>query len=293
MKTVITVILYNKEIIDSVTVHSLSQLFTPSDCVLNIISNGPKKVSFDSMVIEKLKDKFVALDFDEYLENKPLSMIYNDSFSKYRECERFIFFDDDTIVSEEFLDVLLDDIAGKSYDLKIPRIIEKDIELTCYPLVNDKVYTGVIPKNINDDKVFSIGSGLVVYKSLIDKFMCFGFDVFDERFALYGVDFSLFRRLELLKKKGVKFNISICGTLKHSLSSSEESISEWRYKERLIDLILSVKYYSSSKFLFSYMTLKIILKDIIKKRGRNLRLIFDIFHKGEHPRCTIFKSVSK
>ena len=290
MKTVITIILYNKKVSDSSTLKTISNAKVQGDCIINLVNNGPREVSLLSSEKEVLLKNFPTVDFEEYLDNKPLSMIYNDTFIKYPEFGRFVFFDDDTMISEDFFNMVFSGDSDSICDLKIPSIIEKDTGLTCYPLVNDKVYTGDIPREIKDSKVFSIGSGLVIYRSLVNKFANYGLDVFDDRFALYGVDFSLFRRMNLLKDKGMDFNILICGALKHSLSSSEKSISEWRYRERLIDLILSVKHYPSSKFMFLFMVAKILLREIVRKKGANLNLILDVLCKGEHPRCILFKS---
>lgn len=64
------------------------------------------------------------------------------------------------------------------------------------------MYNADIPYTFNvNDKIISIGSGLVIYKSLVECFRKDNLKLFDERYALYGVDYSFFRRIQRIKKQ--------------------------------------------------------------------------------------------
>ncbi|KJG63630.1 hypothetical protein UA70_10260 [Raoultella planticola] len=89
MKTVIAVILYNKQINDSETLKQLS-IIKCDDCSLIIFNNGPKKIKRENTLYYELMNAYSNIEIKEYIQNKPLSQIYNEVL-KCWEGDRFIF----------------------------------------------------------------------------------------------------------------------------------------------------------------------------------------------------------
>lgn len=285
MKTIIAVILYNKVIDDSLTLKSLCDI-SNYDYDLVIINNGPVSLEFDGPTYKTLCLRDRNVSYIEHLDNIPLSLIYNDFLRRYIDgYERFIIFDDDSIIPNTFFDDL-DKTYNSNIDLQLPIIYEKKTNSIYYPLVNG----AVVDKKLNpelsvSDDVFSIGSGLTIYKSLIYKFDMLNLDVFDNRFALYGVDYSLFRRIRIAKKNNIKVGISITSYILHSLSKTESNMSAWRGLERGYDGVLSARYYSKSVFHLLYFVSKSILIELKSNRFRNVVKICFVLFRGKHPKC--------
>lgn len=284
MKTIVTTILYNKTIDASLTLRNLlANEF--SDYELVIVNNGPKSITVGEDVYPKLKNKGICISILEFIKNKPLSHIYNDVINSNPNADRFIFLDDDSELDLKFF-YKLNEKLNNNVHLQIPKIIERDNGDVYYPVINSKVFLGDGMENVsNDDYIYSIGSGLVIYRSLVDLFNQNKLDLFDSRFALYGVDVSLFRRISLLKKKNIIFNIQIVSFINHSLSRAESEISDWRYKERLYDKALSIRFYSDSLVKSIYRFSRALCRELLHMKFKNVILILRTFMSGKHPRC--------
>lgn len=281
MNNIIAVVLYNKEFSSSLTLNNLLHI-TLNNTHLVIINNGPNEIEFDSLYYE-LKSKFTSVTYLEYLENRSLAVIYNTIINNYNEYDRFILFDDDTNISDLFFQDM-QNYYNVDVMLQIPRIIDSERKLIHYPLCNDKVYNADIPYTFNvNDKIISIGSGLVIYKSLVECFRKDNLKLFDERYALYGVDYSFFRRIQRIKKQ-YDIRVQIFSTLEHSLSKTNTSFSEWRHREHLYDYAISCRFYSKSGIHMVLGMTRCFLREIISCRFNNLKLLTLTFIKGHHPR---------
>ncbi|WP_194150476.1 hypothetical protein [Ewingella americana] len=283
-KTILVVILYNKTLKESLTLNCLmSDAYANID--LLIINNGPKPLEVDEDFIHTLGFFVNGIETKEFIDNKPLSWIYNSLFNEYHDYERFILFDDDSVLNKNYIKKL-DQYHSSDIDLQIPNIREKTNGKFYYPALDQIVQNFSDGEKINPKySVISIGSGLVIYRSLVDKFAEMNMELFDSRFALYGVDFSFFNRIGLLKNKNINVTIQVVGTLNHSLSRVDESYCKWRTTERLYDNVLSIKYYSRSQLTILIQILKLSCKQLVKFRISNLVLIIIIFIRGKHPRC--------
>ncbi|MDM9658858.1 hypothetical protein [Raoultella planticola] len=278
MKTLITVVLYNKELVESKTLVSIcSCKYTDADLV--VYNNGPHSVDVDNSIFPRLENKFISVKIVNDVNNKPLSIIYNDAIINNPEVGRFIFLDDDTILS----DLYFNGISNTQVDLIVPIIKEKNTPY--YPLINGLPCDKFKTVDLSFESFFSIGSGLVIYRSLVNKFCIYNLSLFDERFALYGVDFSFFRRLQNLSNNGENINIIINGMLEHSLSRNEGFISEERHVERLIDVVLSARFYSKSLWGNIYTMMKVIAREIKHLRFHHAFFALKIYLRGKHPRC--------
>ncbi|WP_336935947.1 glycosyl transferase [Acinetobacter soli] len=275
MKTIaMVVILYGKRFEESKTLQSLMRFSHQLDQLL-IVNNGPESLDSHDSFFMALSKKHKHVEFENQIQNKPLSWIYND-FINSIDADYYVLFDDDTEINIDYESYLF---QMDNIDLELPKIISITDKKQYYPKLNGKL---VLQKGIvtEKDKFFSIGSGIILSKNVKDKFYKDGMDLFDRRFALYGVDTSFFRRLNNLNKD--IFLISSETMLNHSLSSTESIIADWRQEERLYDEILSLKYYSKYKLL---KIIVLIFKKIRLKNYKEIKKILFIYNEGCHPRC--------
>lgn len=285
MNTLIAIILYNKEIESSLTINSLlNNSYQNYDLV--VINNGPNVINYKFFEETLPPGKIRNFFFEEYLDNKPLSFLYNEVISKYQHADRFILLDDDSLLDANFFfDIDCNLSSENEVDLQVLKIIDNKTGIEFYPRYNGIPVEDQYRHNSKEKYFFySIGSGLVIYKNLVDKMKDFYPDLFDTRFALYGVDVSLFRRIKMIESKGVFVNIQVVSKINHSLSRTETVIPDWRYKERLFDSVLSTKYYSRNKFYLLYHFVRLILIEVSKLNINNIKLIFTTFYTGKHPR---------
>lgn len=276
MKVKILVVLYDKLLEESVTLSSLLKSGF-SSFHLVVVNNGPHTLSDKSY----LYDNFSSIEYLEFLHNKPLSHIYNDFIIGEKSLYDYYFiFDDDTSISEEYFDKL-SSIEFNNYDLLVPLICDGGV--IHYPKVNGHVINDSINELGSIKSFLTIGSGLVLSKKLVNRFIENDIEPFDNRFALYGVDFSFFKILS--KYFGDEVGVYIYGKIEHSLSSNTEGFSSWRHKERLYDVVLMAKFYSKTPFHYLYRLFNIIINEIKFKRVRFIPLIIKISFSKKHPRC--------
>lgn len=280
-KIALVVVIFNKTLDESATVRSLLGFKRRLDYLL-IVNNGPKEIDEQDKSLTELRKKHHNITLDNQIQNKPLSWIYNDFIQEY-ESDYYVIFDDDTEINAEYEYQMFN---MKGADIELPKIISINDKIQYYPVVNSIVQKKK-GKIIDGKEVFSIGSGLIISKVVKDCFLKRNMEIFDSKFALYGVDFSFFRKLNKLQKNNIKFKFSSDTYLNHSLSRAEKNKSIWRENERLIDQILTLKYYSNYTIIH---LLIIILKRIINRKPKDVLLIGNTFIKGYHPRC---KNVSK
>ena len=275
-KIALVVVIFNKTLEESATVRSLLS-FEQGLNYLLIVNNGPKKIDQHDKNLTELRKKHHNVTLDNQIQNKPLSWIYNDFIQEY-ESDYYVIFDDDTEINTEYESQMFN-MTG--VDLELPKIISINDKVQYYPVVNS-ILQEKKGKIFDRKEVFSIGSGLIVSKVVKKIFLERKIEIFDSNFALYGVDFSFFRKLNKIQKNNIKFNISSNTYLNHSLSRAEKEISEWREKERLYDLVLTLKYYYSYAEL---RILKLLIKKILCGKVKDVLLILSTAINGAHPRC--------
>ncbi|HCI6877333.1 TPA: hypothetical protein NPP87_004336, partial [Klebsiella quasipneumoniae subsp. similipneumoniae] len=215
-----------------------------------------------------------------------LSFIYNMVLNDYEKHDRFVFFDDDSDIDDGFFESL-DATYNNMMDLQLPLIFDNDNAY--YPIIDGVIYSDEKSANEKIGKyndLFSIGSGLIIYSNLVKKFQQRNMKLFDDNFALYGVDYSFFRRIAILKNKHQEdVNVAISSKINHSLSRTSNEYSSWRHKERLLDIVLTQRYYSKGISISTLILFKLILKEALKLRLKNIYLIISTFIIGCHPRC--------
>lgn len=272
----LVVVLYGKALEDSLTIQSLLGFEQKLDHLL-IVNNGPAVIDENSALLSVLAQKHLHVVLENQVQNKPLSWIYNDFIQQYG-ADYYVLFDDDTEVNIEYQNMLF---TVRGIDIELPKIISKADDIQYYPLVDGAIHQkdGIIS---NATEIFSIGSGLVISKGVKQYFIENKMELFDSHFALYGVDFSFFRKINRIKQKSKVFTISSRSYLNHSLSRTEKQKNVWREKERLYDLVLTLKYYYSYAEL---RILKLFLRKILGGKIKEALLILSTVINGAHPRC--------
>ena len=271
----LVVVLYGKELQDSKTLMSLLKYEFKFNTLL-VYNNGPSLLSTDNTFICMLKNRFEQVTVIEDITNAPLSKIYN-YFLKNVKSNSYVILDDDTELNENYIFMLIQNASKQEYDLVIPKIISFDSR-QYYPISNGVVIEkeGYIEGETN---LLSISSGIVLNKSIFSKMLLNDNNIFDERYALYGVDTSFFKKIT--KNPDVK--ICISSYLSHSLSRAESKDNYFRRKERLIDLAISTRCYPS---LFNYYYyLKKLISLLFTCEFKLAILMIHVFLKGRHPKC--------
>ncbi|AVN20008.1 glycosyltransferase [Acinetobacter pittii] len=276
-KIALVVIVYGKALEDALTIQSLLDFERKLDHLL-IVNNGPRVIDENSAVLSALAQKHHHVVLENQVQNKPLSWIYNDFIQQY-DADYYVLFDDDTEINIEYQNILF---TAQDIDIELPKIISMSDKVQYYPLVDGVIEQkdGIIS---NAKEVFSIGSGLVISKGVKQYFIENKMELFDSHFALYGVDFSFFRKINRIKQKSKVFNISSRSYINHSLSRAEKETNAWRDKERLYDLVLTLKYYYSYAEL---RILKLFLRKILGGKIKDALLILSTAFNGAHPRCS-------
>ena len=286
VKSALLVVMYGKVKLNSQTFISLCNIAASTlngNEHIYIFNNGPQLLN-DNEGINRLQTIFEVISISQDIHNRPLSVIYNE-FLSINGYDRYIIFDDDTQIPSEFFSQINESYnMDRSVELQLPKVISDTSNTQRYPKYDNIIVNEV--KYIDGDKLLSIGSGLIIYKTLIDKFRKYNLSPFDERFALYGVDYSLFNRIKLIEKKyNEKFRILVSSSITHSFSAANTKFELWRKKERMIDHLLTIKYYGGSRVLRLMKLTKFTLANFRFIRYSIFIDLMKVFIKGYHPRC--------
>ena len=272
----ILVVLYNKKIQDSTTISSILQVSDKKKLKLTIVNNGPEKLFCVNEYFVGYND-FVNIKFYEYLENRSLSKIYNEFIHENKDSTYYIIFDDDSL----FEPTLISNLENSQSDIVLPLIKSQSDNRVYYPMVNNTVVTPETALKING--LISITSGLAVSNKLVG-FMHQKFGaVFDENFALYGIDTSFFARLQRSPEFHGKLNLTCQSMILHSLSRAEnQPISNFRLRERLCDAALIARHYPDANRICYFI--KKIFQNIYHCNFNNFYLLVKCYATGKHPR---------
>lgn len=284
MRIAIIVVLYDKEIDKSSTIKTLIDNGI-KDSQLIIHNNGPYPISLPPELVSLLHASGVSCSLVNCVENKPLANLYNDFINEHHDFDKFIFLDDDSQLTKSFIDAMY----SNDCDLELPRIVSISDNETYYPISKGKVIR--IDGFLEVLDTFSIGSGLMLSRIFVEKYFSRNMNVFDENYALYGVDVSLFRRMWKMKKQGEDFKIKTSSTIIHSLSRTEGPESDFRRKERLIDYAVSVRRYPSLRGYASFI--KKGLTQLVTLRITDFSLMSCSFVSGMHPRSKLWNKSKK
>lgn len=279
----ILVLLYNCGLEESKTLSSLFNVsFNLSNVKLVVWNNGPEKIKYKNIS----NGKNIEIEFIQTVHNESLSKIYN-SFIDNNASVKYLILDHDSTVDQQYINSVM---SSEIHNISIPEIICGGVIRA--PFVNGKVYNKNMIFN-NSDFIVSIGSGLVIGNDVIREMKNEYGRVFDERFFLYGVDTSFFKRLNKCLKKNA-FEICVLPPINHSLSKLEtedEDISRFRIIERSYDMGLNLRYYTSTckvpMHLMKYLFTDVMSCILNKKRYYSFLILIKAFFQGKHYRSKI------
>lgn len=239
-QTLLVVVLSGKTYKASVTLNSLmNKSYVNSDLV--IINTGPDALRFDKDFIHTLGFYVKSIDIKEYLDARSLSNIYNEILNEYGEIDRFILLDDDSCLNKYYLNNL-DKFHTDEIDLQLPHLRSKVDGKIYYPIIGEsvaKVADGFVIKPTHN--IRSLGFGLVVYRSAINKFLTIQKEFFDDHFSFYDVDNGFFEQIKLLRDEGINIKIQVVNTMEHALNGTSGKDSKWRVIARLKEAMLPIK----------------------------------------------------
>lgn len=271
------VVLYGCCIEDSISIRSLCSAIKKSKFISNLIifNNGPCSLEFNVSSIEFPNGGNV--EFRQDVRNLPLSKIYN-KFAPQNGV--YIILDQDTNVSDDYI-AAIDSFLKSDAGVFLPRL--KHGNKIIYP------YSKSVDLKEGEQqivKIVSATSGIALKKCVLNAVSRVYGNVFDERFAFYGIDVTFFLRLRRLKV----CQYFIGPILEHDLSGSTpmDKIDDWRFKERAIDAFLQIRNYPElgrifSLLIFFYRSPKVRLLKILPE-------MIPTIVTGIHPRSREFSS---
>lgn len=275
MKISVLVVLYNKIISDSATLRTMLLCNDLCNVDLTVVNNGPKSIPQVQEFLSSNESLFLGIRYIEHLENKPLSKVYNDFIDCNSRADYYVIIDDDSKLESTFFRK----IVLNTFDICVPRILSVDDGQYYYPTVKGVPITS--EGYIDIDDLISISSGLTIKRDVVTLLKNKYGSVFDENFALYGVDTSFFLRL---KELDCRLNVICSSTIMHSLSRANNSKpSLFRERERLYDAAIIARRYPNRIRIYYFV--KRLLKNIILFNRENLFSLITCFIKGKHPRC--------
>ncbi len=278
------IVVYGCDIERSSTIKSILRnagVLKDSNVCIAIWNNGPySQLKQFKEFSEREIGWRVDVIFNDCLDNMPLSMLYNSVIERVAAI-RYCIFDHDSLVGEDYFHAIN---TNHAVDVLVPRIVANSAVRG--PLFKKNIVRRDGPLLIDgDNDFFSISSGLCITSNVVSAFkQCFD-TVFDENYALYGVDTSFCIRLCKVHQ-GRALTVGCYSEIQHSLSRLEKEPIErrrFRAKERGLDLGITLRRY------FSIMWVGAVIKSFIRAiLGRgvfSLKWIVIGFLKGRHPSC--------
>lgn len=271
----ILVVAYNCEIEDSATIKSLlTSALHFGGATLCIWNNGPREICIEQPVMSKLEACGLNTVLKQTITNKPLSWIYN-TFIESWPSDNYVILDHDSNLTKEYLSFVTN---TQQTFVGMPTILTKGVPRS--PCSHGVYSAGPYTKK---DYVTAIGSGITISKEVIKIVKAKYGSVFDNHFALYGVDTSFFARLNNL---GLVEKLQSIPGFEHSLSRLEiesKEVTAFREAERSYDLGLMLRHYPSIKIIG--IAAKQILLWPLGKNKIKISKVLHSFFTGCHARC--------
>lgn len=271
----ILIVTYNCKVQHSKTISGfLNSTFPFKDINLVIWNNGPRIYDcFDFSLFEK---KGINVFLHQTIENKPLSHVYNEFIYKYPS-DYYVVLDHDSDVTEQYINDIMNFESAKAL-VGVPSVTVGGRYIS--PSIGGVYSNGPYS---NKQRLFAIGSGVIFSYKIVELFLEKFGNVFDDAFALYGVDASFFIRLHQLKRVE---SIKMISGFSHSLSRMElesPEVKVFRNKERSYDIGIQLRRYPST---YQYwFTIKVFIKILLNRLGYNVKDILLSYISGKHPRC--------
>ncbi|GAC1038243.1 hypothetical protein thsps117_30010 [Pseudomonas sp. No.117] len=279
MRTLFLVVLYGLRPRDSATLRSLLAqplASLPADSGLLVWNNGPQALDEAERQALLAAPGWTRVLITEDLGNPPLSRVYNQALQQ--DAERLVVLDQDTVVDGRYLQAL-----SREAELLVPLVLGAGT--IRYPHQHKAVVTEEGP--LDPQATVTISSGLCLTQGLAQRIAARHGDVFDERFALYGVDVSFFLRVqELAREEPVQ--LLCAGVLDHSLSELEaETPAQRRFRDIekfYVALLLRLHYKGASRGKVLRYLGRQLLGNRLYLYGVLPQMLQTVF-RGRHPRA--------
>lgn len=278
----ICIVLYGKSAPYCKTIASLqrkSHLLVRARVKIVVWNNGPS--SFSGASVESLRKQFpesISIDVLEDLNNTPLPSVYN-SVLELVPCHRLCILDDDSDPDERFIVAVC---SNDCADLIVPRIAVSGVQHG--PVKLGKFMAAGRHQISRPCGFFAIGSGLAPSKALMDRVRKSFGHVFDDRYALYGVDTSFCMRVERLARSGA-IEVQCIGNIEHELSRLDPGASrnEFRRRERGWDFGITLRYYFELRLVKPL--LGVLLRGPVGGGSVSVLTMAKGYMRGIHPRA--------
>jgi len=278
MRTLFLVVLYGLRPRDSATLRGLLAqpvASLPADSALLVWNNGPQPLDEEERQALLAAPGWSQVLIEQDLGNPPLSRVYNQVLR--RDAERLVVFDQDTEVDGRYLSAL-----EREAELLVPLVLGAGA--IRYPHQYKQVVTEEGP--LDPLATVTISSGLCLSQRLAGRIGARHGDVFDERFALYGVDVSFFLRVQGLAREE-PVELLCAGGLDHSLSELEaETPAQRRFRDIekfYVALLLRLHYKGASRGKVLRYLGRQLLGNRLYLYGVLPQMLRTVF-RGRHPR---------
>lgn len=222
MNLSVLIVFYNASPSESATLQSIlaAELSSLQGIHITLWNNGSEL--FDNETITLLQKDFASKNITGTLYNTThnftLSSIYN-FFIAQGNYTHYIIFDHDSSFAPDFFSKLN---SKAQYNIVLPAIFEISTREPIGPASRDKphapFYELAGERAYSGRPVTSIGSGICISKSFIQKFSPYYGSVFNEAFSLYAVDTCFFEYVSDFLKNHPDYPFYITNTIDHSLS---------------------------------------------------------------------------
>ncbi|WP_165835698.1 hypothetical protein [Stenotrophomonas sp. SPM] len=238
-------------------------------------------MSFSNASVESLRKEFpepISIEVLEDLNNTPLAAVYN-SVLELVPCQRLCILDDDSEPDERFI---VSVCSNNCVDLIVPQIAVSGVQHG--PVRLGKFMAAGRHQIIRPCGFFAIGSGLAPSRALMNRVReSFG-QVFDDRYALYGVDTSFCMRVERLARSRA-IEVQCIGNIEHELSRLDPGASrnEFRRRERGWDFGITLRYYFELRLIKPL--LGVLLRGPVGGGSVSVFTMAKGYMRGIHPRA--------
>lgn len=133
MKIVFLVVLYNTHISESKTIGSYInniKLISDFEHILSIVNNGPNSLlqgKIENECFSILKNNFINFEYFENIENRPLSVIYNECITTHNDIDYVVLLDQDSELTTEYFQDLISAFR-EDVNLFLPVVISNGVK---------------------------------------------------------------------------------------------------------------------------------------------------------------------
>lgn len=276
MSIYLLIVLYGCKAQDSATIKSFLSINKSGSCTSLVIwNNGPNTDDVSTELLSRLSQKGINAIYIQTPFNAPLSWIYNYFLTNFLS-DIYLLIDHDSTLSAEYMEAAT---SVAPFFVRLPIIQAQGISRS--PTVKGEFSQGPFR---HDQKVISIGSGIVISRDAVREIEGRYGSVFDEHFALYGVDTSFFHRIY---KAGLADRLKTIPGFEHSLSRLEkesDAMTKFRRTERTYDFALMLRHYPSMGQLKSLVKQAFLL--LVGRSRLDLGVLIKTLISGRHPRTT-------